>query len=146
MCGIPFHHLLCRDVNSPSAYVVLAVWYRQSDSWPVVVSRSLLLHFTPLLSNSPRKSAPLVPSFSELPATSRYCCVLAVMASAPPTCNGPCFASSIQTLRPSWRARSADRRPVGPAIKLLVWNSSCIGAAVSSSYEPTTSRSKTYHL
>ena len=74
----------------------------------------LLLHFTPAFRSSPSIPASCL-CCSPLLATSRYCCVRAVIASAPPTSRGPCFASSTQTLIPSCRASSADRRPVGPA-------------------------------
>src|SRR5690242_3302645 len=117
---MPFHHLLCRLVNSPSAYVVLAAQGYQRASprqrFPVM---DLLLHFTPALRSSPSIPASFF-CCSPLLATSRNCCVRAVIASAPPTSRGPCFASRTQTLMPSCRASSADRRPVGPAVEVSV--------------------------
>ena len=81
---------------------------------------NLLLHFTPRLRSSSKIPAPFLSVVSPLPTTSRYCCVRAVIASAPPTSRGPSLASRTQTLIPSCRASNADNKPVGPATKVRI--------------------------
>lgn len=96
--------------------------FRTGQQWISLDTTStidLLLHFTPRL----RSSSKIPASFlvvSPLPTTSRYCCVRAVIASAPPTSRGPSLASRTQTLIPSCRASNADNKPVGPATRVRI--------------------------